>query len=80
MLALRGQDCEVLAVANVLQIGSTELLATSASRFRHVDAVFLDELAVDGLGIFVSWDVTGHIEPISVSQVAAGNLLDESFQ
>ena len=80
MFALRGEDREEPAEADVLQVGSTELLAASASRFRHVDAVLFDEFAVDDGCVFVGWDVAGYVEQVTVSQIATGNLLHESFQ
>ena len=49
MLPLRRQDREEAIMTDVLQVRMAELLAPGPRRFGHADAVFLDELAIDGL-------------------------------
>ena len=53
--------------------------AAGARRFTHVDAVFLDELGVDGSRIFVARDVAGHIKPIAMTENRMNDRLAESM-
>jgi len=80
MLPLRRQNHEQPVVSQVLQIRLTEPLSPSARRFRHSDPILLDELAVDGAGVLPRRDVTGHIEPVAMPEIATGNLLHKSLQ
>ena len=54
-------------------------LPASASRFGYGNPVFGDQLLIHGLRIFPLGNPASHIEPIPVTQVAAGNLLNEAL-
>src|SRR5262249_40238541 len=78
MLPLRRQNCEETFMTDVLQVREAELFAPGPGRFGHSDAVFLDELAIDGPGVLARRNAAGHIPPVAVSQKGTSDLLHET--
>ena len=78
MLPLRRQNREEAIMTNVLQVRKAELLAPGPRRFRHRDAVFLDELAIDRLGVLARGNAARHVAPVAVTQKGTSNLLHET--
>ena len=63
-------------MADVLHVREAAPLAIGFLAFVDVDAVFRDELLVEQSRIFIGPDPARHVEPIAVSQIADGDLLD----
>ena len=78
MLASGREYGEETVVSQVLQVGSAEAFAAGAGRFGDGNVVFLDQLSVDRCRILVRRDDSRDVPPVAVSQVAAGDLLDEA--
>ena len=66
-------------MADVLHVGQSPPFAIGSFSFADVDAVFVDQLLIEQGGILAGFDPAGHVEPIAMSQVAYGNLLDKPF-
>lgn len=79
MLPLGRQDDEEPLVADVLKVGVPGFLPAGAGGFGDGDPVFGNQLLIHGPWVFALGNPTGHVEPVTVTQVAAGNLLDEAL-
>jgi hypothetical protein len=79
VLPLGRQYDEEPFVADVLEVGLTRFLAPRACWFGYGDPVLRDQLLIHGLRIFPLGNPPGDVEPVTVTQVAAGDLLDEAL-
>ena len=79
MMAFRHQQQKPVLVTDVLHVRESSGLAGGSLPFGDVDSVFGDEFSIDFGRIFRIWDSTGDVPPIAMSQVADGDLLNESF-
>ena len=75
MLPFSRQEHEKVLVTDVLQIRPAQSLPPGSGGFRHVDAVFPNQLLIGSPRILVRRDFPGHVPPIAVPQIAAGDLL-----
>ena len=66
-------------MTDVLHVGQSPPFAIGSFSLADVDAVFGDQLSVEQSRIFTGLNPAGHIEPVAMSQVADGDLLDQSF-
>ncbi len=78
MIPPRGKNREEPIMTKILQVCQAQLLAPGACPFRYADAVFLDEFPVDDLSVLAPWNPPRHIEPVTMTQVGASDLLDEA--
>lgn len=79
MVALGREQQEPILVTNVLHVGETATFAMGAFTFADGNVVLRDQLPVDRLRILSSRNPAGHVEPVAVTQVADGDLLNEPF-
>ncbi len=78
VITFAGEQHEEVFVTKIVQVCETKLLIAGASPFGAVDTVSVDQFAVDRFRIFVIRNHSRDIPPETMSQIAAGNLLDES--
>jgi hypothetical protein len=77
VLAMRRQQYEQAAVPEVVHVGQAGALPPRPRPLGHVDAVSLDQLAIDGGRILGRGDAAHHVEPAPVRDVRHRELLHE---
>lgn len=78
VITFAGEEHEEVFVTKIVQVCQTKLLVAGAFPFGAVDTVSVDQFAVDRFRIFVIRNHSRDIPPETMSQMAAGNLLDKS--
>jgi hypothetical protein len=67
-----------VAVAEVLHIGYSKVLATTTLIFRQANLVFLKELPINFSRVFLGWNVTDGVMPVAPLNIANRKLLNKS--
>lgn len=80
MVAISRQQQEPLSVSDVLHVCEAAFSAISPLSLRQSNFILRDEFLINALGILPMWDSSGRIVPVTMAQVADGNLLNEAFR
>src|ERR1017187_764995 len=78
MFAARRDDDEEPAVAQVLHVCSSDLLAPATRPLGHVDAVLPNNFGVHHTRVLTLRDGSRHVKPVIISDVPDRQLLDEA--
>ncbi len=78
VFAVRRQEHEEIAVAQILQAGFAMLAPPAPGPFRHGDAVTIDQFSVRRLRLLVRGDSAPDVEVVTAPDIAHGQLLNES--
>lgn len=73
----RREKNEVSLKADVLNVCETRRLPSCSRRLPDPEPVLLNELLVDQTWIFLLWNLSGHVEEVSTTDVGHGELLNE---
>ena len=76
MVAFGCQQHEPVSVADVLHVGEAATFSIGFLSLVDVDAIFGDQLCIERSRILAGLDPAGDVVPVTVSQVADGDLLD----
>ena len=79
MAGFEAPNDKPVLVTDVLHVRESSGLAGGSLPFRDVDSIFGDEFPINVSRIFRIRDSTGDVPPVAMSQVADGDLLNESF-
>jgi len=80
VVAFGGQQHKPVSVSDVLHVGEAASFAIGFLTLVNVDAVFGDQFLVEESRIFAGLDSAGDVVPVPVSQIADGDLLDQSLR
>lgn len=80
MVAFGRKQYKPVSVPEVLKVGEAPAFAIRLLSFVDVDAVFRNQLLIKLRRIFAELDSASDVEPVTMSQIAHGDLLNKPFR
>ncbi|REJ90696.1 MAG: hypothetical protein DWQ35_15970 [Planctomycetota bacterium] len=80
VMPLCHEQQEPVAITDVLHVREAPTLAVCTLPFCQVNLILRYELPIDLFWILVFWNPAGNVPPVSVTQVAHCDLLDQPFR